>query len=264
MLKIGNFSKLSLLTVKALRFYEKEGLLLPAHIDEWTGYRFYETSQLAQAAKIKAYRQLDLSVEEIKAILAGAQVRDILKIKADSLKKQQADIGIRLSIINYLMEDKQMNYQAVIKEIPETIVYYEERRLDSYPDLMTFVPESGAECKRLNPNLKCTEPPYEFCEYLDGEYRHKNILVRHSEAVTEFGKENERIKFRKIPATKVISIYHKGAYENLGEAYAYIMKYAEANGYKIVGFARESYIDGIWNKESVDEWLTEVQLPIED
>ena len=93
MLKIGNFSKLSLLTVKALRFYEKEGLLLPAHIDEWTGYRFYETSQLAQAAKIKAYRQLDLSVEEIKAILAGAQVRDILKIKADSLKKHQLSYG---------------------------------------------------------------------------------------------------------------------------------------------------------------------------
>ena len=88
-------------------------------------------------------------------------------------------------------------------------------------------------------------------------------MVRHSEAVTEFGKENERIKFRKIPATKVISIYHKGAYENLGEAYAYIMKYAEANGYKIAGLARESYIDGIWNKESFDEWLTEIQLPIE-
>ncbi len=48
-------------------------------------------------------------------------------------------------------------------------------------------------------------------------------------------------------------MYHKGAYDNLGEAYAYIMKYAEDNGYKIAGLARESYIDGIWNKESVDE-----------
>lgn len=263
MLKIGIFSKLSLLTVKALRFYEKEGLLIPAYIDELTGYRFYDTSQLAQAAKIKAYRQIDLSVEEIKTILAGAPVGEVLKLKADKLKKQQDDIGIRLSIINYLMEDKQMNYQAVIKEIPETIVYYEERKLDSYRDLMTFIPESGAECQRLNPDLKCAEPSYEFCEYLDGEYMHKDILVRHSQAVTEFGKGNERIKFCKIPATKVISIYHKGAYENLGEAYAYIMKYAEANGYKVTGNSRECYIDGIWNKESVDEWLTEIQLPIE-
>ena len=50
MLKIGDFSKLSMLTVKALRFYEKEGLLVPAKVDEWSGYRFYETAQLGTAA----------------------------------------------------------------------------------------------------------------------------------------------------------------------------------------------------------------------
>ena len=52
MLKIGGFSKLSHLTVKALRFYEKEGLLVPATTDEWNGYRYYETSQFETAAKI--------------------------------------------------------------------------------------------------------------------------------------------------------------------------------------------------------------------
>lgn len=51
--------------------------------------------------------------------------------------------------------------------------------------------------------------------------------------------------------------------DEIGEAYAYIMKYAEENGYKVNGLSRECYIDGIWNKDSVDEWLTEIQLPIE-
>ena len=55
MLKIGEFSKLSMITVKALRFYEKEGLLIPAYIDKWNGYRFYETSQLSTAARIKSF-----------------------------------------------------------------------------------------------------------------------------------------------------------------------------------------------------------------
>ena len=41
------------------------------------------------------------------------------------------------------------------------------------------------------------------------------------------------------------------------------MKYAEENGYKVTGLSRECYIDGIWNKESVEDWLTEIQLPIE-
>jgi effector-binding domain-containing protein len=40
------------------------------------------------------------------------------------------------------------------------------------------------------------------------------------------------------------------------------MKYAEDNGYQPTGLTRECYIDGIWNKESVDDWLTEIQLPV--
>lgn len=55
MLKIGEFSKLSMLTVKALRFYEKEGLLSPARVDERTGYRMYDTVQLRTAARIKRF-----------------------------------------------------------------------------------------------------------------------------------------------------------------------------------------------------------------
>ena len=50
MLKIGEFSKLSHLTIKALRFYEKRGLLIPQKVDEQTGYRFYETSQLKRGS----------------------------------------------------------------------------------------------------------------------------------------------------------------------------------------------------------------------
>lgn len=115
---------------------------------------------------------------------------------------------------------------------------------------------------KLNPELKCVEPPYEFCEYLDEKYKEKDVMVRHNEAVTDIGKESDNIRFREIPPTKVLSILHKGAYDNIGEAYAYIMNYAEKNGYKASGLARESYIDGIWNKSSVEEWLTEIQLPI--
>ena len=40
------------------------------------------------------------------------------------------------------------------------------------------------------------------------------------------------------------------------------MKYVEDNGYQVSGRSRECYFDGIWNKESVDEWLTEIQIPI--
>ena len=51
MLKIGEFSKLSQLTVKALRFYEREGILAPSEVDPHTGYRLYTTSQLMEAER---------------------------------------------------------------------------------------------------------------------------------------------------------------------------------------------------------------------
>ena len=263
MLKISEFSKLSHLTIKALRFYEKEGLLKPASVDEWSGYRYYETFQLGVAAKIKSYRQLDLSIDEIKAVFNGADVKEILQEKFKSLTKEKQIIESRLSIIKSILEDNEMKYQVTEKVIPEKIVYTAETVLKTYSESMQWIPFVGQECHKLNPDMKCAEPPYEFCEYLDGEYKETDIRIRHNEAVTAFGKESELIKFKKLPEVKVLSIYHKGAYDKIGEAYAFLMKYAEENGYTTAGLARECYIDGIWNKESEEDWLTEIQLPIE-
>lgn len=263
MLKIGEFSKLSMLTIKALRFYEAEGILIPEKVDKWTRYRYYKTSQLSLAAEIKKMRQLDFTVDEIKSRMDGVPLKEILSKKKAELEKKQAEVSMKLSIIHYLMEETEMDYQAVIKEVPECVVYSEERRLKAYSEVTALVLESAQECMRLNPDIECVTPDYCFCEYLDGEYREKDILTRYSQAVTKAGTENERIKFRSLPKTKVISIYHKGAYDRLGEAYAYIVEYAEKNGYKIADCPRESYIDGIWNKENVEDWLTEIQLPIE-
>ena len=264
MLKIGEFSKLSHLTIKALRFYEKEGLLTPKSIDDKTGYRFYETRQLEDAMKIKSYRQLGLTIEEIKAIQNGANLKSILAEKAEVLKKQKEDIDIRLSIINHILEENEIKYQVTVKVIPSVIVYYTEIKVNTFSDMMKLIPEFGKECRTLNTQIKCAEPRYEFCEYLDEEYKQSDILIRHSEAVDRIGIESDRIKFKKIPEVRVLSILHRGSYDEVGEAYAYIMKYVEDNGYKVSGLARECYIDGIWNKESVEDWLTEIQLPIKE
>lgn len=262
MLKIGEFSKLSHLTVKALRFYEKEGILKPASVDEWTGYRFYRTQQLFEAARIKAFRQLGFSLEEIKTVLSGGDAARLMSEKAGALAAERNSIDIRLSIIHSILEDMEMKYHVTENKVPSKIVYCAETVLEKYSDIMSWIPSVGAECLKLNPGLKCSEPHYEFCEYPDGEHKEENVRVRHVEAVCEMGKENENIRFMVLPETKVLSVYHQGPYELIGEAYAFIMKYAEQNGYKVIANARECYIDGIWNKESPDEWLTEIQLPV--
>ena len=66
MYKIGDFSSMSKTTIKTLRYYEKQGLLTPVYIDQNTGYRYYESSQLIDISKIISLRQIGLSIKEIK------------------------------------------------------------------------------------------------------------------------------------------------------------------------------------------------------
>lgn len=262
MLKIGDFSKLSMLTIKTLRYYEKEKLLLPSKIDKWTGYRMYSTEQLQVASTIRSLRQLDFSIEDIKKYLNGENFQQMLIDKQKMFMRNSQDINTKISIINYLLEDKNMEYIATIKEIPETIVYSETRVLKGYAEVTSLALGSAEECLRLNPKIECVSPDYCFCEYLDGEYRESDITARYSQAVKSVGVENDRIKFRKLPATQVVSIYHKGSYAKFPDAYSYLVNYCKSNGYTISAPIRECYIDGAWNKDNEDEYLTEFQAPV--
>ena len=71
LLSIGDFSRMTFLTVKALRHYHDVGLLAPARIDPHSGYRYYRPEQVAPARLIRRLRDLDLPVDEVRAVLAA-------------------------------------------------------------------------------------------------------------------------------------------------------------------------------------------------
>lgn len=267
MYRIGMFSKLGLTTIKTLRYYDDEGLLVPAHVDEDNGYRYYNSSQLFDLNRIVSLRQMGFSIPEIKDILDGSNMSKILQQRENELKSQIDESKIQLRrLSNYILEQQEdhiMDYQTVIKNIPSYTVFSVRKVIPDYSALMHVMPEAGKKVSEANPGIKCVEPDYCFNIYHDGEYKEKNIDVEICQAVTSKGKDTDDIKFKEIPATKVASVLHKGAYENLGKAYAYIIKWVEDHGYKIVDHVRESYIDGIWNKDNEDDWLTEIQVPIE-
>ena len=129
-------------------------LLLNTARSDRRAYTFYTTDQLTTAARIKSYRQLDLSIEEIKAIFKGKNARKILEEKAKALVNQQKEIDVRLSIINHILEKDSMKYQVTIKEIPEMTVYYWEKRLEKYSDMMQVIPEIGEEVRKRLQNCR--------------------------------------------------------------------------------------------------------------
>lgn len=71
--KIGEFSKLCQVTVKTLRHYEEIGLMIPVEVDEWTGYRYYDISQLRCMSRIVYLKQLGFSLEEISELFADGK-----------------------------------------------------------------------------------------------------------------------------------------------------------------------------------------------
>ena len=91
----------------------------------------------------------------------------------------------------------------------------------------------------------------------------RDITIKYSEAVEEYGVETDGIVFEEAPAVTVASVMHRGPYADLPRAYAFAMDWIEQNGYRASGLARESYIDGIWNKQDSAEWMTEIQFPVE-
>ncbi|MBO5884991.1 MAG: GyrI-like domain-containing protein [Clostridia bacterium] len=82
------------------------------------------------------------------------------------------------------------------------------------------------------------------------------------EAVEEFGKESENIKFKIIPETKAISVDHKGPYSKLRDVYAFALNYTKEKGCTIADKPREVYVNGCWDCESEEDYLTRIQIPI--
>ena len=155
-----------------------------------------------------------------------------------------------------------MNYAATIKELPECVVYSKKMTAPSYDAYFELIPPIGEAISKKYPDLKCATPEYCFIICLDGEYKETDINIEFCEAVTQKWPDFDDIVFKEIKPVTAVSVMHKGSYSGLTGAYAFAFKWIEENGYIASDNPRESYIDGIWNKENEADWLTELQIPI--
>ena len=104
-LKIGEFSQLSQVTVKTLHHYDEIDLLKPAHIDPFTNYRYYTLEQLPRVHRIMALKELGLSLEQINLMLneemPDEQIRGMLRLKQAQAKQQMRQVRQQLSMIEF-------------------------------------------------------------------------------------------------------------------------------------------------------------------
>ena len=269
MLKIGDFSKLSRISVRMLRHYDEVGLLHPCKTDNFTGYRFYSEEQLMDAGRIAALRDMGFGLLSIADMLREEQpelVRERLELHRKELQAQSADVGHKLRLtelaIARLGKDKNMenNYEVTVKELPARYVasvrsiiesYNYEGRLWHY--LMSETKDQG---------MQPAEPCLAFGIYHDREFKEHDVDVEIQMTVSGSYTDTEHVKFKEEPPCLVASAMHYGSYEEVGRATATVAAWIEANGYEYNGTMFSIYHVSPHQTQNPDELVTEVCYPV--
>ncbi len=271
MFRIGDFSKLSQVSVKTLRYYDELGLLKPVEVDRFTSYRYYSADQLPRLNRILALKELGLSLEEIGQLLddalPAAQLRGMLRLKHAEARERVRDEQARLARVEARLrqieeEGKMPTYEVVLKAVPPVKVASVRGIVPSYAEQMAlwgelepYLAENG-----IRPSAPC------FAIYHDPEYRERDVDVEVCEPVdAAAGSGNERVRIYELPAAAtMVTVVHHGPFTGLSQAYTEVMKWIQLNGYRIVGPNREHYIHATEPVRQDDpSYVTEIQIPVE-
>ena len=268
-LKIGEFSQMMQVTVKTLRHYEQKGLLLPDEVDEWTGYRYYSIEQMQKLNTIRDLQRLGFSLDEIKELYDyGSYTPSIRKI-TEKIRETDEQLKLLLARRRQLLDWRNSRKEIKtmekfsIQSLPEIIVASHREIIPNYEALGGIcVNKIAPEMQRLG--CKCPPPGYCFTIEHNKEYKPTDIDIEYCEQVEELGTDSAIIQFKTLPAIpKAHCMKHYGPYDRFYESYLELFKYIDEQGYKIVGQHRTCYIDGPWNQENEEKWLSILQVPVE-
>jgi len=266
MIKIGDFSKISQVSVKTLRYYAEIGLLKPSQIDPFTGYRLYTIEQLPRINRILALKELGFSLEEIDQVLSQGlssdELRGILRLKqAEITVRLQSDqdmlrrIDARLKQIE--QENQMPTYDVIVKNVNPILVASTRGIIPSFPEQGGLWHKLGTylAAKKSQPSGAC------FTIYHADE---PEIDAEVCEPVAAPLPASESIKVYMLPAIEMAATtIHHGPFVTIGEAYAAVIQWIEENGYQICGPSREIYLSVANNGSQTDpNTITEIQFPV--
>jgi effector-binding domain-containing protein len=269
MFKIGDFSSLSRVSVKTLRYYDEIGLLKPAEIDRYTGYRYYSAEQLPRLNRIVALKELGFSLEGISGLLSDdlsfADIRDILRGRQAGIERQLRDAETRMARLEEWLtqiekEGKMPEYQVTIKKTESLLVATVRDIIPSYSAVSNLYNELFAVLGKAG--VWPAGPPMVI--YHDIEYKECDNDMEAAVPVSREINSSGRVKVYKLPEiTQVACVVHHGEYTKFSQAYQAIMPWIERNGYHITGNIREIYLQGPGQGKEPKDYVTEIQIPVE-
>lgn len=287
MFQIGQFSKLTQVTIRMLRYYDEVGLLKPAMIDPQSGYRLYAAAQIPTLNKIVYLRDCGFNVSEIATALS-IDNRNKDKSLNDSLDESQGDsltdqlerkrLEVELTIKaeqeklrKIEMAKKEifnpngnMHYQVSMKFIPSySVLSLRKTMSDYYAEGQMWEELSSFAAKE---NLQFSQNTATFSIYHDLEYKEQNVDIELCAPVKNFGLHKDKGDFtyrttEPIPNMACTMVY--GDFSNIAGAYYSFAQWLEQNSqYDMLGPTRQIVHYGPWNESNPENYVIEIQIPL--
>lgn len=267
LLPIGRFSRMSRLSIKALRLYDEQGLLTPAWVDPASGYRYYRPAQANHAEAIRVLRMVDMPLDEIRELLAEGDPEltgKRLGMHRERLKERLADQERMLRFLERLIERGGgiMPYDVTIKQVPAQHV----ASLTVHTDLGQIGDDIATAFATLVGAIAAaaTQPiGAPFATYHD-------VIDEQTAGDVEIcmpvppgtRPPAQGVDWKESPGGAVAATTHRGPYAEIAPAYHTITGWVQDHGRQISGPPREIYLN---DPQTVlpEDLLTEVQFPID-
>lgn len=265
MLSIGEFSKICMVSVKALRHYDKIGLLHPVEINPDTGYRYYSQDQIPRMVLINRLKGFGFSLSDIKAMLFSDDVQYFTKM----LIKQRQILHNAVSSTRMTIDDLD-SYLAVIERTGNIMSYQ-----NNYDVITTHTEDMAVISTRQMMSVdefgKYYGTLYKRCAdediVLDGRcmamYHDREFDPERSDIELLLGVQDAAKADKTVKGCLCAVTTHFGGYSKLPEAYGSITEWIEKNGYKIAAPPYEIYVKTQFDKLPVAKWETRIYFPIE-
>jgi len=240
MLKIGDFSKLTHVSVRMLRYYDNQGLLKPSYIDSVTGYRMYSADQVPELQKIVLLRDLNFGV---------AETMQLLQNWNDTYLMQSLHNKIR--DIEEVIEMEKKRIEQIRRKVSSLV---DEGTLCS--ELMDFVHQEHIEFDRSSQN--------NVAIYHDDEHLDSYVDIEVCLIVKRLGKDKDAFTYRTLEnIDKMACMMVYGPYENIAGAYFSFADWLDKNHpYTMGSPSRQVTIIDHEDTDNPEEYLTEIQIPL--
>jgi len=246
MLAIGDLSRATLLSVKTLRHYHEVGLLEPAEIDPDTGYRRYALEQIPTAQIIRRFRDLDMPLDEIHALLGAPDLETRNELLASHLGRLEVNLARTQDAVASLRNllDRRGTSASVehrrVRATPAAAISELVDRADALPWLQGALGELAATVTAQHITTTGWPGGIFTNELFEDDRGQATIFMPCDPAPRAMG----RVAALDIPSVELATIVHAGSHTDIDQAYGTLATYVTRDALAIDGPIREYYLVG--------------------